>query len=61
MYKIGQKVKVNNRNSSFPQDNRGTIVKVHTQYIVKLDGGLIGLFNSEDVNKEVSNVSATSK
>jgi len=51
MYKIGEKVKVNNRNSTFPQDNRGTIVKTHIQYIVKLDGGLTGLFNTEDVSK----------
>ena len=52
MYKIGQRVKVNNRNSSFPQDNKGTLVKIHIQYIVKLDGGLTGLFNSEDISKE---------
>ena len=49
MYKIGQRVKVHNRNSTIPNDNIGTLVKIHLQYVVTLDSGLTGLFNSEDV------------
>uniref|UniRef100_A0A6M3KKQ6 Uncharacterized protein n=1 Tax=viral metagenome TaxID=1070528 RepID=A0A6M3KKQ6_9ZZZZ len=51
MYKIGQRVAVDNRNSTFPQDNRGTVIKIHIQYIVKLDGGLTGQFDSERITK----------
>jgi len=51
MYKIGQRVNVDNRNSTFPQDNRGTVLKIHIQYVVKLDGGLVGQFDSERISK----------
>ncbi len=60
MYKIGQKVRVDNRFSSYPEDNRGVIIAIRIQYIVKLDGGLVGKFDSEKITKlkELENVSA---
>lgn len=53
MYKIGQRVKVDNHNSSFPNDNKGTVVAVHMQYIVRLDGGLTGKFDADAISKLV--------
>jgi hypothetical protein len=54
VYKIGQKVKVNNSFSTFPEDNRGTVVGIVIKYIVRLDGGLTGLFDSNKVKKDVN-------
>ena len=50
-YKIGQRVNVDNRNSTFPQDNVGVIRGVVTSYIVKLDGGMVRKCTSEEISK----------
>ncbi len=51
-YKVNQRVKVDNRNSTFPNDNKGVVLEVRYQYVVKLDGGLVGLFDAERITKE---------
>ena len=53
-YKIGQRVNVINRHSTFPQDNVGVIRSVVISYIVKLDGGMVRKCTSEEVSKVVT-------